>query len=254
MKIAAGTVSCEGYEKPEDNDNLLDIYQQILHESSEKNVDLLCLPGGYLRARSRKHKDQLAKSLVEKAKNYKIAIAVGVDIGSGKKSKQQKLKKIRSSNNFSAFAICWSPYEGNKWYCWKQRSIDSEDWRNVPREDEQTYHEQRSLRLRSKKIEILLCGELFNQIIRNNIINRGSDIAAVVDLVHDLCHFRATGSMKILAKSGFTTLCSGHLKRHFGMKFRYDPNVGDGWICNSSRESDILFDGPPWVELKVWDV
>ena len=259
MKIAAGIVSCEGYGNPDANDNLLNIYQQILNESNKKKVDLLCLPGGYLRARSRKDKEELAKSLVENAKNYKIAIAVGIDVIDGrskpvKSSKSRKSKKTTSSNNILAFAICWSPAERQNYHCWQQRSRTSSDYKTASNKKKETYREQRTLLVGDGSVEILLCGEVFNRIIRNNVIIRSSDIATVVDLVHDLCGFRATGSMKNLAKNGLTTLCSGHLKRHSGMKFRYDPKVGNGWLCNSSRDAEISLEGPPRIELKIWDV
>jgi len=257
MKIAAGIVSCEGYGNPDANDNLLNIYQQILNESNKKNVDLLCLPGGYLRAQSKKDKEELAKSIVENAKNYKIAIAVGIDVIDGrskpvKSSKSRKSKKTTSSNNIPAFAICWSPAERQNWHCWQQRSSDSKDWRNVPDEDEKTYHEQRSLRVRSKKIEILLCGELFNPIIRNNIINRGSDIAAVVDLAHGAggSFNRAILSMETLAKGGLVTLCTIHANSRGTLKRRCNPPGKR----KSTRNPDKVIKGPPWVELKVWDV
>ncbi len=256
MRIAVGTVSCEGYgqTRPEAISNRLKVYGRVVEEASRLRADLVCFPGGYLRALDKKRRKKLAEHLVKKAKKHNIAIAVGIDVGTEncKKPKQQKLKKINSSNDFSAFAICWSPNEGNKCYYWKQRSSTSTDYKNEPKRIEQTYQEQRSLHIGSKNIEMLLCGELFNQIIRNNVISRSSDITAVVDLAHEAGRGfnRAILSMEILARGGLVTLCSIHANSQGTLKLRCNP-PGERL---STRNPDRVIKDPTWVELKIWDV
>jgi hypothetical protein len=117
----------------------------------------------------------------------------------------------------------------------------------------QEYREPRSLQVDRGCVEVLLCGELFNPIIRRALVARRSNIAAVIDLAHVSRGLRVAGSMKILARKGITSLCSVHTNQRRGVKYRYDPPQRR----NSTRDFDH-FDMPaqvsPRVEMKIWEV
>lgn len=237
MKIVAGTISSQGYGDPMANSNRLDLYRQMLQQSRERNCNVVCLPGGYLTTQSKREKDKLAEILVGEAKHYGIAIVVGIDV-IGKQS---------------AFAVSWSPVEGSAWRTWEQRSSTSTDWRTASNNEKETYHERRTLTVAEDTIEVLLCGEIFNPVVRDNIVERKDYLTAIVDIAHKGGggFNRATKTMRKLAKkSGLSIFCSIHTRSRNTLKRRCDPTG----ILASTRESDIIIEGPPWAELKIWDV
>ncbi len=251
MRIAAGTVSCEGYGRirNEDINNRLNLYERLVEQASKRKVDLICFPGGYLRALDENHKKKLAEHLLKKAKKHNIAIAVGIDIGDKLISKKRKNKK----KNAKAFAICWSPKD-KKLHCWLQRSSTSKDYKEERKKNSEKVHEYREehiLKIRNGSVEILVCGEIFNPIIRKAIIKRRNKITVV--LAHISAGLRIAITMNNLAKKGLTSLFSAHTQLHGCIKYRYDPPE----IRNSTREFDN-FDIPPEVtpcaEMKIWEV
>jgi hypothetical protein len=198
-----------------------------------------------LRALDEKDMKKLAKHLVKKAKKHNIAIAVGIDVGSKLKSKKRK------NDKFKVFVICWTPVDKKDYYCWLQRSSKSKDYKNASDEEKEGYRESHTLPVQNGCVEILVCGELFNPIIRNAIIGRRNKIAAVIDLAHISAGLRLAGSMKILARNGITSLCSVHTNGRRCVKYRYDPPE----TRNSTRDvNDISSEGTPWVEMKIWEV
>lgn len=237
MKIVAGTISSQGYGGLMANTNRLDLYRKILQQSCERNCDVVCLAGGYLTTQSKRERDKLAEILVGEAKHYGIAIVVGIDV-IGKQS---------------AFAVSWSPDDGSSWYMWEQRSSTSTDWRTASNSKREKYREKRTLTAAEGKIEVLLCGEIFNPVIRNSIVERKDRLKAIVDIAHEGGggFNRATKTMRELAKkSGLSIFCSIHTKSRNTLKRRCDPTG----ILASTCESDIIIESPLWAELKIWDV
>lgn len=252
MRIAAGTFSCEGYgqTRTEDINNRLNLYELLVDQAIKKKVDLICFPGGYLRASDENHKKKLAEYLLKKAKKNNIAIAVGIDIGDKLISKKTKTNKKKGK----AFAICWSPKE-DKLHCWLLRSSTSKDYKEELKKNPEKIHEYKEkhiLKIRNGSVEILVCGEIFNHHTRKSIIDRKNDIIAVIDLAHESAGLKIAGSMKILAKDkdGVTSLCSVHTNRRGGMKYRYSPPE----IRHSTRDFDISSEVTPWAEMKIWEV
>jgi hypothetical protein len=248
MKIAAGTVSREGYGETQEEaiNNRLEACGRVLEKASEQGVDLVCFPGGYLWASTKRRKERLAEDLVKKAKEHKIAIAVGINVES---------TKSKNKHGSEAYVICWSPADKNKIHYWLQRSNrnkdDGRDHSKAPQKQIDKYREARTCRVRNgHHVEVLICGELFNPVIREAIAERRDNIAAVIDMAHELQGFRAPGSMKILARDGITSLCSGHTKGRGCVKHRYDPVENR----NSEQKFDIDSECTPWVEMKIWEV
>ena len=259
MRIAAGTIGYLGYGDPGKNRMLLDLYCRILDCCldccSARGADLVCLPAGFFCARNEPEKDKLASALVAEARRHNIAIAVGVDTLDKRLTPEEIPSRIRSYS-LPWFAICWTPKQPDVIECWRQRSSTSGDAHEAP---VHALSEVRSLPVQDGQVEILTCGEIFNQPIRANIIQRKKNLDAVIILGHESRGFRVWNGMKILSKQGLITLCSVHTKRKGIMKFRY----GTDGICQSTRDADIILNADPptklpraepRVELKIWDV
>ncbi len=232
MKIVAGTISSQGCGYPTANSNRLDLYRQILSQSRERNCDVVCLPGGYLAAQSNTERDKLAEKLAEEAEKNNIAIVIGIDV----------------LDNRSAFAVSWVPAEEQSWHTWQQRSSNSTDWRP----ENERYYEQRTLTLPEGAIEVLICGEIFNPVIRRSIIERSNNLTAVVDIAHQAGRGfnRATRPMLRLSKqANLVVLYSINTQGRGIYKHLFDHGEN-----MSTANSDIVMEGPTWAELKIWDV
>ena len=70
MKIATCIVSREGHDKPRCNpkwtDKRMRLLSKVLDKLKELQVDLVCLPGGYLIARSNSEKDRFYQERSQK--------------------------------------------------------------------------------------------------------------------------------------------------------------------------------------------
>ena len=248
MNVVAGTVSYEGYSRPERNDQLVDILKKTLRCASEEDVDLVCFPGGYLSATGEEHRDSLAQQIQDIASTFRLAVAVGVDLSP--KDISRDWREAIHGHLLPWFAVCWSPVDG-RLQCWRQRSSNSDDWRAGSHE---RYAEVQSLPVRGGAVGILMCGEIFNPVIRANLARRADAINVVADLAHTSEGFRGPQGMKALARGGVASLCSVHTQKRAGRKYRYDPSPPAGFICRSTNRADIVLDGPPRVELVIWSI
>jgi hypothetical protein len=244
MKIATSTVSLDGFGESSRADDRIRLLSEVLSESRELQVDLLCLPGGYLRAKSILERDKFSHAIHDEAQKHDIAIAIGIDVEITKDPAQDWSYRIEG-NTLPWFAICWSPNEDTLHY-WRQRSVTSRDqWDS----SDSVCTEVRALPVLNGRVEVLICGEIFNERIRTNVLARKDDLAAVVDLGHTSAGFRVWAGMKKLAEGGLTALCSVHADRKMAQKYCY--TLG-GSI--STRIPDKTFPGPPRLELKVWSL
>ncbi len=266
MKIAATTVTLDRYcdvRSTTPNYGLIDavnsdrltIYEQALAKSASAEVDLLCLPGGYLfyapqtpvvsPLTSGDHKlAQLIAQIIRLAREYRVAVAIGLDL-TGKDQTADNSVDVRSGK-LPWYAICWSPSE-NQVLCWNQRSVTSIDQRYCPHALCET---ARTIRIGSHAVEVLLCGEVFNSRIRDAITRRKERPMALVDLAHTLAGFRVTAPLKELAERGIHTMCSSHADKRGAMKYYYAPTNGR----RSSRRVDFSCGGRPRLEAKVWSI
>lgn len=246
MKIATCTVSLDGFGNPKWTDRRLRLLSVVLNKSRELKVDLLCLPGGYLIAKSDSLINEIVDAVCRESKKHKFAIAIGIDRKNKKKwSKNKLLNKMIKKNILPWFAICWSPNEGMP-HLWRERSTTSTNQREC---SVSVCAERRTLIVANRYVEVLICGEIFNERIRNNLLSRKDDLTAVVDLGHTSAGFRVWAGMKKLAQGGLTVLCSVHAKKHLARKYCYTRRG-----CESTSVPDETFSGPPRLELKVWSL
>lgn len=237
------------------NSDRLTVYEQALAKSANAEVDLLCLPGGYLfyapqtpvvsPLSSGDHKlAQLIEQIINLAQKYRVAVAVGLDLARKDPTADHSVD-VRSGK-LPWYAICWSPSE-NQVLCWNQRSVTSIDQRHRPQALCETAH---TIRIGGHGVEVLMCGEAFNSRIRDAVTRRKERPIALVDLAHTLVGFRVTAPLKELAERGIHAMCSGHADKREAMKYYYAPTSGR----RSSRRVDFSCGGTPRLEAKVWSI
>jgi hypothetical protein len=236
MKVAVTTVGSKG--PPEDetqNGNRINAGNQAIEIAKSKDADLLILPAGFLFHTDSKSRHEIAYALIDRARRLRLAAVFGVD------------GKDDDNNRAQAYGYAWSPAESII-HCWKQRSFNGRDQWGI---SQQLCDEVRLLRLDCGFVGVLLCGEIFNERIRNALSNKKPEI--VVDLVHRGSGFRSTHAMKKLCHDGIASACSAHVKRDNAMKRCYIPGEGsDGDV--STRDYDRITKGPPRIELKLFEI
>jgi len=212
-------------------------------ELKKQGIGLACFPGGYLSVKSRKHLYRLANIVDGMSKDRGISIGVGID-RLDKDIDEYCEKAIRDEE---CFAVCSDTKSDNP-HIWNQRSTTSKNQHFVSND---SCSKPRTLTTLTKKIEILICGEIFNERIRKSIVNR--KIKAIVDLGHVSEGFRVHAAMKVLAHMGVASFCSVHTKRQSAQKFCYIPSH-NGWLCKSSRDYDEIIGKEPRLEMKFWNL
>jgi hypothetical protein len=248
MKIATSTVSYEGYGDSAAFESQFAAFKEALEKAKREGVQLLCLPGGYFWVKSDAEFKNAQNRVVQEARRTGIAIAVGIDYSQTEKSKKEKTRSPSSESlvrtkALPSFAVAWSPRQHKK--SWRQRSVNSKDQRLV---SEQDCKKPQVLRVSGRPIEILTCGELFNECIRDSIIARHP--SAVVGLSHIGKGFRANRSLQSLARKGMYTFCCTHANLKGAMKRAFAP----GGRKISTRRIDFLTTGEPRIEMKSWAV
>jgi len=226
-------------------------------------VELVTLPGGFFVARSSAERDALAKRISSEAARRGIAVAVGIDVkqeqqsvkGQGKKltaTDKKRHEKVIREQTLPSFVVCWS--RQSRSHCWRQRSTSSKDQVCVPA---QACVRKQSILVNNRSVEVLACGEIFNERIRKAIIDRRPRVKAVVDLAHDGKGLRINPALRRFGECGITSLCSAHVSLKGAMKRGFNHRGMD----ISSRDSDIniprnskMIPHAPRIEAKIYEV
>lgn len=242
MIIAATTVCRKGSEDERQNQERLSAAEQALEKAVELGGDLLALPAGFFSARSLHTQEAMAHSLISKAKQLGIAIAFGID--RQVKNPQTDWEILITGRLLPYYGYAWSPSD-NLTYCWQQRSSTSSNQKLV---SDGHCKKVRLLKVGDDHIGILLCGEIFNQRIRDSLVKHSPRPKVVVDLAHIAGGLRIGRSMKILAEKGLAAICCVHAQCEYAMKHCYTPESGR----ISARIPDAYVSGLPRIELKLW--
>ena len=249
MKIAATTVGTQGPETPAQNQQRLIAAKQALIAAKELDADVLVLPGGFFVTYDHRSSDDTAKSLINEARKLGLAIVFGIDVdstepsNSGTKGKKQQSRT--QSSLFPMYVYSWSPTD-NKELCWQQRSIFA-----IGRQEPliNAYDEFRPVKIGAETLAVLLCGEIFNQHIRDALRNHEPKPKVVADIGHRGAGFKIHWGMAALGEGekGLASICSLHVQGRNAMKRYYIP--GKGYM--STRNSDITVMGPPRIQIKM---
>jgi len=244
MKLVATTVGRKGPGDVGKNKERLRAAELALEKAIKLRANVLALPAGFFTVHSSEARNGIASSLINVAKQLNIAIIFGVDQEVKNPSKNWELE-IRG-RGLPWYGYAWSPSENITLpHCWSQRSFTSTNqwWASDER-----CKEVRLLGVGDETIGILMCGEIFNQRIRNALAEHSPRPKAIVDVAHIGSGFRVWQGMKKLVELGLAAVCSVHAQCEHAMKHCYVPEKG----CVSSRIPDAYIYGPPRIELKLW--
>ena len=239
MKIATTTVSREGFGDSAAFESRFAAYLEALEKAKANGHQLLCLPGGYFCVGSEAEVEAAKSRIVQEAKRTGIAVAVGIDYP----PTNPDTDYLVQTRALTSFAVTWSPEQDEP--SWRQRSTNS---KNQKFPSGEICAQPQTLLVAGKEIEILSCGELFNERIRNSVIARHPD--AVVDLSHNGKGFRAERSLKLLAENDMYSFCSTHATKKGAKKRGFAP----GAHKLSTRETDCVTTGVPRIEIKGWEI
>ncbi len=251
MIIATSSLPWETF-TPESLERRMTVLKEALQKCRNKRVSLLCLPAGYFKIQHDAERAKLGRRVAALARVANIAVAVGVDVGSkGKKSRNAKEKKRRSCaltrrQLRPEWTLIANPCESRTCFL-RQRSVSRCDQHLVP---DDVCASPKTVLVAGKRVEILGCGEIFNSRIRESILTTRPKVDVVVDIGHKSAEYRVDGPLKVFAEGGLWSFCSTHAKTLRAMKRAYAP----GGRKMSSREIDIAVEGPPQLELKLWNL
>jgi hypothetical protein len=213
-----------------------------LEKATNSDGDLIVLPAGFFSASGAQARGAIAQSLVNTAKQLDIAVVFGVD--QEMKSLSRDYSREIQGGQLPFYGYAWSPSE-NVTYCWAQRSTNSKNQWWAP---ERVCTEMRLLGIGDGSVAVLMCGEIFNQRIRQALSTYQPRAKVVVDVAHVGSGFRVFQGMKALARLGLPSVCSVHAQCRFAVKHCYVPPG----TRLSSRSRDGYVGGPLSIELKVW--
>ncbi len=244
MKVAITTVGSKGPEDESKNEGRLKAGKLAMAKAKSLGADILVLPGGFVVGNNFKSRQQIADVLIDEARSLERAVVFGVDDQSWPQ----------------AYGYAWSPVD-KMTYSWEQRS-STRHWNkrsgqpitltdNQWEAKRQSYDDVRLLTTEGGLVGVLLCGELFNERIRNALIKRRPKI--VVDLIHRGHGFRSTDAMKKFCHYGIASACSAHVQKEGAMKRCYIPGNGNDGNASTIKLDDRI-EGPPRIELKLFEV
>lgn len=242
MKIMTTTVGRRGPEGEIQNQERLTAAKRALEKATNLGADLIVLPAGFFTAGSSQARETIAQSLIRTAKQLGIAVVFGVDqeVKSLSRDYTREIQKC----GLPFYGYAWSPSE-NVIHCWVQRSTNNSNQWSA---QERVCTEMRLLTIGDEIIAVLMCGEIFNQRIRQALANYQPRAKVVVDVAHVGSGFRVFQGMKVLARLGLPSVCSVHTQREFAVKHCYVPPGTR--LSSDSRDGHVY--GPPSIELKLW--
>ena len=241
MKLISTTVSYEGFNQANQTETLLKIAERAIEKASKLDADILVLPAGFFMCRNSALRDENALSLIEIAKQFNIAIIFGIDQQEKNLSDDYVQEIIEERLPFWCYA--WSRNDGIKY--WNQRSTNSANQKYA---SDKICNDLRTITVNGEKLAILMCGEIFNRRIRDTLANNSKNIKVVADVAHKGRQFRIDGSMRILANSGLSSVCSVHVQKEFAMKRCYRAS---GTKLSTTTYDTYVY-GPPRIEMKLW--
>ncbi|MHC1682730.1 MAG: hypothetical protein AB6733_07250 [Clostridiaceae bacterium] len=211
MKVAITTVGSKNPENAAKNEDRLKAGKAAMQKAKSLGAEILVLPAGFFVCGDSKSRQRIAYKLIDEARSLCLASVFGVDDNSWPQ----------------AYGYAWSPLNGVT-YSWEERSStrrwNSRTEQPITLTDYQwdaklnSYDEARFLTVKSGIVGILLCGELFNNRIKNSLIKINPNI--VVDLIHRGQGFRSTAAMRMLCHYGIASACSAHVEMNGSSLFQ----------------------------------
>jgi hypothetical protein len=209
--VASTVASLDGFRKLSANRRRVALGEQTVEWASRHGVSCIILPAGYLRAKGDSDIRVVSRPLVTAAQDFGIAIVIGVDTctdnDSSKVVQSEHARSKRKKNSLPYHAVVWAP--NDQTHVWRQRSTTSKDW-NV---DKSLVTQKREIKLGQRALSLLMCGESFNPILRDRIVNQIFPDLVVVP-VHSAAGMRHHHAFQFFARHGIPMVRSVHAWGH----------------------------------------
>lgn len=239
-RIATTNISAARFRDPKDNPNRIRFAQKLLESARQNNIDCLCLPSGYLAAKTPNDIKPAFSPLLRKAKQLQISFVIGSDIKSAFRSRVPHA--IVRQQQLPAFLVAFN-CDNDITTITRQRSGSSLDYRLKLVPDSVMFR-PRVMRLGDCEFQIVGCGEVYDR----RLFSKGMPRAAIV-FGHDTMP-RLSISLQSRSSSGFSLVNTEHRIHQGGYLFCYDNGEN-----RSVRDCDH-FDGYDdlWADIAVWEL
>ena len=252
MKLITTTGSRDGYGCQSKNQDRIANAKRVIDKAKEMSADILAFPAGYLFVTDEHKVNFEANKIVKYVKDKGITVIFGVDFKSKNDNMTQKTSKNREKVTRPCQPLPNTCYAWNnddkKLYKWRQRSFNSKNQR-CP---ESYWSESRFIKHEDLNIAVLICGEIFNEQIREYLIANRHDIKIIIDLAHTGKGFRVSKTMENLGKNGIASVISVHVDTKNAMKHHYSSEGKK--LSVRDFDAEIVSDNGPRIEMKLWDI
>jgi hypothetical protein len=242
MKIVMTTVGRKGPGGEGENGDRLRSAEAAIVKAANIRAAAIAFPGGFFSTNDEGTRKTLSEKLIGIARKSNIAVIFGID-------QQTKIVSedwiiLKKGLMLPYYGYGWSPNEDIV-HCWAQRSSDSNNqwWASDER-----CNDVRVIRVGNDAVGILMCGEIFNERIRNSSAKYLPKPKLIVDVAHIGQRFRVWQGMKKLADLGLSSVCTVHAQREYARKYCYIP--GKGNMSTSTPDDSVSW--PIRIELKSW--
>lgn len=243
MQILTTTVDQRTFGKQRSNGARIGQALKLLDAAKGRKHLLVVLPAGYLRAPLDADESSVAAvadPLVEHAKDIGAGIVVGVDASPPPES----TKSTGRRGLLPYWVVAWAPGLTQP-FVWRQRSVVGAAKAG---KQEPISAEGRLLKIGSKQVEVVICGEGFNPTLQSAIKARAMRLSAVVIPAH-----RAHGSRHWQAQRFFSAELSLPAPRSVHAIGSASNNTALPAGSAVTVDEDFPFTpGAPWIRSTVY--
>jgi hypothetical protein len=199
LRVCTTVVTTDGQCEAKSNEARCSMATQLM-EQEAKNIDLLVLPAGYLRARSEDEVRGVAAPVIDGARALGVAVIVGVDVERPRLPSERRVKDYE----LPYFLVAWAPGYARA-EVWRQRSATGADAAAAPAD---RAGDVRALEVRGKSVAAIACGEVFSPLIRESIASAKPKLAVLA--AHSASGARHWSAQRCLARLGVPSVRSVH--------------------------------------------
>ena len=209
FRLCSAVASFAGFRLERENPSRHHVGQQILRWAADHGAVAVVLPAGFVRARTEERDDLLRAldPLLESAAALGISMTVGVDACTPNWEEHFPRDPIVSQGALPYFAVTTST-EGDAPQVFRQRSTTNGNWHLTPGRGNDEVHLTSA---GTRKIGVVLSGEIFNVSVRRGLEAASPGIAVVP------AHWASVGCrqwrvLAHMARLGIPVLRSAHAK------------------------------------------
>lgn len=248
MRIVTMTVGIDGYRRLEGRAsvNRRSYADEAITWVDRTGGGLIVFPSGYLRARDAAEAAVIARDIAVAHRTADVAVVMGIDACPPSKASKASRDAEVASASLPFFVAAWTA-GSIRVVVRRQRSTTGKNYKLMPgRPKTLAAH---GVTFGGQSVEILSCGEGFNQYLRDEIAKRDPAPTALVlpaHWAHGLRHWQA---LKYSSETlGLPAFCSVHTTNGNGLKQAWVPpgrNIGTGRSVHQVGSE-------PRLELAEW--